>query len=940
MRLHIVKKETALLAVIASFSMMLCTCSDESPEYNLSNNHSMTFATSVQEWGVSAKQMEYENSTGSDTARSIARQQIIPIEKEDNIGLVAIRGNKVNYNRTLSIDSNPITRGQLKDEVSTSDKFCLAAYYDENGTERTFIDKQLVKWDHKDETTNTNFWKLDNDDETVYWKLGSQAITTYAWWPTNLSFNSTTKRFSYTIGEDPVNQSDFLYSYVKPTYYTVKESADITFKHALTAVQFVMGTGFGNSDGQNPAHVTKIELQNLYYTGEFDPKTEEWLIDKSKTRTFTLDIDSPVDMHNEEKNVVLNPDKYTLLMMPQDLGETPCLAIFYLDDGRTFRATLNHGGVWRPGETVRFLLLGDISVGYVIYATSSDATYNAGTHGAVSVCSYQLVGTEPRPQRWKVTGFSIDGGNKWNEPSATTWVNQAGTINMTPWVTDRNIEGISTGTGLEMTTKTVKVSAISDATTSGKGETINNALKNATAVSNYDLSTHTVRGATCSLTTANCYIVHAPGTYSFPTYYGSTYKNGSLQATAYGQSNFVNYKGNKINNANIITDTGASGVTAKIIWQERPVSGAISNVQYSDNKITFSVDRDKIYQGNVLIGLFDSSGKCMWSWHIWITRAYYDYTTVKSVASVTNTKNAAGTDGTYTSSTTYYFAPDPIGVIYRGRHYVYEQRQVMLRIQQVDDAGDVIKGSSTCKIYVTQNSGEAENRIMGFVYYQWGRKDPRPCATNLDKPSSSSTTCSYPWDATGTAQGYWDSSKMTGWTSVSSQISMDDAIKYPNIWKYRAEGVPSWDWCSTVAYNWWDAAFTKTEATNWTYYKKVGAITKTVYDPCPPGFHVPPSGAFAEFTEDKSTFGITNQCRYKDYKLTGGTLRAYITGYVWRTYGITNHPVDWQNYGYSWQSSAYTDVGYGCLYGNSSYSSSPFSGSIRNQGFVIIPVAD
>lgn len=93
--------------------------------------------------------------------------------------------------------------------------------------------------------------------------------------------------------------------------------------------------------------------------------------------------------------------------------------------------------------------------------------------------------------------------------------------------------------------------------------------------------------------TANCYIAPQCGTsYSF-------------DATVTGN-------GRTTTN---IRPSGLSGVSARVLWETGTVRGAvIKDAEYQSGRIVFTTGTDR---GNALIGLFDSRGNCIWSWHIW-----------------------------------------------------------------------------------------------------------------------------------------------------------------------------------------------------------------------------------------------------------------------------------------------------------------------------------
>lgn len=95
----------------------------------------------------------------------------------------------------------------------------------------------------------------------------------------------------------------------------------------------------------------------------------------------------------------------------------------------------------------------------------------------------------------------------------------------------------------------------------------------------YNLSNST--GAADVENTANCYVVNAPGTYSFPLVYGNAINNGQVNYAAYtskasiqGTLNpFINHLGNGITDPYIAKNTDCVPVKAELVWQDARFAG-------------------------------------------------------------------------------------------------------------------------------------------------------------------------------------------------------------------------------------------------------------------------------------------------------------------------------------------------------------------------------
>lgn len=220
-----------------------------------------------------------------------------------------------------------------------------------------------------------------------------------------------------------------------------------------------------------------------------------------------------------------------------------------------------------------------------------------------------------------------------------------------------------------------------------------------------------------------------------------------------------------------------------------------SSVQLSGNRLAFRVT-DKIDYGNAVLAVFDNQGQIAWSWHIWAT----DY-------------DPYATDGTKTvqnrtaPNTTFDFMTQNLGW-YPEKEYA--AREARIKVTQ----------SETGVTRIITVNQPVTRQIANGTYYQWGRKDPFPGVLTgpVNKPTYG--PAEYIWPATGDAPG----------TQTISTTSIAEYIKNP--YKFNlTEGMNS-------AYsNLWSAD-------NAAATVHTTKPVKTVYDPSPVEFCMPPSGAF------------------------------------------------------------------------------------------------
>ena len=331
-------------------------------------------------------------------------------------------------------------------------------------------------------------------------------------------------------------------------------------------------------------------------------------------------------------------------------------------------------------------------------------------------------------------------------------------------------------------------------------------MKVGSSVMNYDLS----KQKNGKVNTANCYLVHAPGTYSFPLVYGNAIKDGQTNTSAYTSTAsgnvltpFINHTGAGIANP-YIKDNNITLTEAKLLWQD--VEGMIdeSSVKIDGNNLTFRVTNSIDY-GNAVLAVFDNAGTIAWSWHIWAT----DYDPYAAGGTKTVQNRTA-------PNTTYDFMTQNLGWCPGPK---YEARSQHLLLTEAGTGADIV-----VTVEQTAYTDPGNN-----TYYQWGRKDPMPGAvlgnnnTYVNKTTYGPTE--YIWPSTSNTPG-----------STRTFASTDIAEYIKNPYKFcTTNGMDS------QYYNLWSA-------NNSANVVNTEPVVKTIYDPCPAGFCTPPSGAFTGFT--------------------------------------------------------------------------------------------
>lgn len=227
-----------------------------------------------------------------------------------------------------------------------------------------------------------------------------------------------------------------------------------------------------------------------------------------------------------------------------------------------------------------------------------------------------------------------------------------------------------------------------------------------------------------------------------------------------------------------ITPQSLSGKTARVIWETGTEKGTVvESVRYVNGRISFSTGNK---YGNALIGLFDTSGKCIWSWHIWVIN--YD--------------------------------PEV------GSHTYYSGKVFMMR-----NLGAL---SSDCKTVESRG-----------LYYQWGRKDPFLGPASISGYSGTVPVIyhlsNYEYSIVYPQESEPEEIMTIAWATAHPTTFVDTAT-YPD-WDDHGDIL---DWLYMRHPNLWGNRTTGTPINR--------NSSKSIYDPCPPGWRVPDLQDFKEIT--------------------------------------------------------------------------------------------
>ena len=427
--------------------------------------------------------------------------------------------------------------------------------------------------------------------------------------------------------------------------------------------------------------------------------------------------------------------------------------------------------------------------------------------------------------------------------------------------------------------------------------------------------------------TSNCYMVAGPGTYVIPLVYGNAITNGNVNTVAYAPGVSQNNAWPTLKNAfdldihspYINEDLKYHGrqeaVAAALVWAEgnaaadqsaaniaalRASMGSdsghpagyeetdaeradrnngtvvkvipdIDTGVYDDdgyntsskyagaNYIKFQVKPDDFNYGNAVIGVRNAKpvgDNIVWSWHIWMVDPDWfikDNTTL----------NIESHQATYANTN--------IGWVPGGVDVSAKNRTGHARLVQ-KETGRIIT------IDAEQQWRRAFTTYFTNVLYQWGRKDP--VRGNVD-PNDMGSNAGAPRGPKGyrAFKNNMEGGAMASIFVVGQTTTVGNMIRTPNTIYGQSDG-DLYNYGGTTPSNLWAAKLQKyyiTDGGTWLFQGK------TIYDPSPVGYCVPPSKYFTHLTRSSFTevgAGVTLPivCDYTDPNNSANKLYFHASG--------------------------------------------------------------
>ncbi|MEG0949178.1 MAG: fimbrillin family protein [Bacteroidales bacterium] len=712
-------------------------------------------------------------------------------------------------NCKVSIPTTFVTRGTpinsandtLFTDIGILGYHTASLFNDATDAESSFFPNVIVN------KTNNGQWKFS---QTYFWPqtgyLSFFAYAPYASVSNGISLSSeqgNNPTLSYTVPHQVANQPDLMVA--TPQKNKFKEEIQLNFSHALACIGF-------DVSGEN-VPIDSIGIQGVATTAtlmlDMSDNTPVWENLSGDSDLFYKVglINNPVATNPSENLMATNG---YLMMIPQTLSDNASLIVKFAGmDPKVI--PLNTAGTteWKAGSKYMYSLKEGV---YQLTVTADAYTvpYTGGQYNLNITSTYTKENGIVEYPGWsaKITNDQT-GESVWID-GLTELTNQQGGIDIQKILS----VGLAPFKPTSAIDQYLQSQAVIDSTS----------MKDLSYTGGYYSS-------------ANCYVVNAPGWYKFPCWVmgngmlssvSSQKNSASLNADCFPSTSplFVDYNGDSISTtADLILET--TNASAELLWMDAPE--LITKVSLIDdgNYIQFYVGPETIRQGNAVIAIKNSTGTIMWSWQIWVnewTIPIQDY--------------AGFAD----------FLGNSVGVCYPGE-YNYPTRSVT--IQFVQDSSNI-----ATKITLTQDPMSIK-AYLNASFYQWGRKDPMPGSNGIqgEKPIY------------GPAQ----------FAVESGPVAIETAIQHPNVF-YTSSG----SWYNQINSQLWG--------------KSATTYPKMLYDPSPAVMVMPSSTIL---TELKPTQWFPNYPGYGFNYGNQSTVIFMIFGYRAATTGqltnITSSGYYWSN---------------------------------------------
>lgn len=488
-------------AVALSMLLMCASCSDDMlPGGDVSDQTTVRFEVST---------VSFASQPGAASRHS----EVVRLENDE--------ANTLYLNPIVTQADEALTVNGRSSTVnsSTIDNFGVIAYTSGGGL---YMDDV--------EITRSNGWAPEKE----YLWPGKEQLTFSAYSPYGIASEDAegNRIIDYTTPAEVKDQTDLLWA--NPTTASASP-CNLSFNHALCAIRFVTGAEM------TPCTVKEISISGILSAGTLDIATGVWSGVSTPASYSVAPVNSTLAATDGGKFVApgtaITSEEETFMMIPGVMPDDAAVTLTIDIDGKesVFTASIA-GQEWPQGSIVTYRLSAKPESNHLILDVlgTFETPYPGQTVPFQVKSCYINAAGDSIPVSWK-----------------SEFVNEAGqVIDMPEWVQYFP----STGSGLDYTKAVTKMQKLTFAKLSEESQKLQDTPDVNTTSGNNPYNLANATGASAVQNTANCYVVNAPGIYSFPLVYGNAIKDGADNKSAYTSSShnryalktFVNHLGNPI----------------------------------------------------------------------------------------------------------------------------------------------------------------------------------------------------------------------------------------------------------------------------------------------------------------------------------------------------------------------------------------------------------
>lgn len=270
---------------------------------------------------------------------------------------------------------------------------------------------------------------------------------------------------------------------------------------------------------------------------------------------------------------------------------------------------------------------------------------------------------------------------------------------------------------------------------------------------------------------------------------------------------------------------------------------ALTNLRYLKfangvNYMAFNINNEpntgEPYRGNVVIALYNTeTKKIFWSWHMWLTDTPKDVLIDGACAS-------GAYDGVYPDGTPLHYEADATS----GKMLIMDRNLGALYStpEECDEVDGVVQSWQTYGLYY--QDGRKDPFIGGYYNGQIGDHNYYWNDAVIDNMHKFESTA-FDRSDTGGTHKTWTNPMFKDWRVTSGNLTLTNAIRDPHNYSFDKTGTKQWTNCNDADNQSW---MTKSQYPRVSTHGETGLTfggheaywnrTKTIMDPCPPGYSV------------------------------------------------------------------------------------------------------